>query len=181
MKYLFMFVLGLSFSCSVFSQIQKIDEKSNRRFAAKAERLYRDIDKYMLCSMAYFRLVYTELPDNNSFYQIEVIFDEGKLQFHEGARLLLKLKDDSILELQNTKEIKLVDNEVLLSHVYVSPLYNVTEEDLKKIIAGEVVKIRVEHSSGYFDRSIKKNKFSKGLKTMYENSRSGKHDVYQKF
>lgn len=177
MKYLFLFVLGLSFSCSVFSQIQKIDEKSNRRFAAKAERLYRD----MVFWMAYFRLVYTELPDNNSFYQIEVIFDEGKLQFHEGAKLLLKFKDDSILELQNTKEIKPEDNEVLLSHVYVSPLYNVTEEDLKKIIAGEVVKIRVEHSSGFFDRSIKKNKFSKGLKTMYENSRSGKHDVYQKF
>lgn len=178
MKYLFLFVLGLSFSCSVFSQIQKIDEKSNRRFAAKAERLYNGNP---INGMAYFRLVYTELPDNNSFYQIEVIFDEGKLQFHEGAKLLLKLKDDSILELQNTKEIKPVDNEVLLSHVYVSPLYNVTEEDLKKIIAGEVVKIRVEHSSGFFDRRIKKNKFSKGLKTMYENSRSGKHDVYQKF
>ena len=177
MKYLFLFVLGLSFSCSVFSQIQKIDEKSNRRFAAKAERLYRN----MVNGTANFRLVYTELPDNNSFYQIEVIFDEGKLQFHEGAKLLLKFKDDSILELQNTKEIKLEDNKVLLSHVYVSPLYNVTEEDLKKIIAGEVVKIRVEHSSGFFDRSIKKNKFSKGLKTMYENSRSGKHDVYQKF
>lgn len=186
MKKLLFFMLGLFFySTSVFSQIavDKVEEDGSRYIIATSELLYRGWDY-----SAGFRLSYIELPDSDPIYTLSVNLNEGKMQFDKGRKLLLKFKDDSILELENIEEIGPGDYEFEVTsagtNYYTFPKYKITEEDIEKIIAGQVVKIRVENNIEFFDREIKKNRVSKGLKSMYDAikaKRETKNDVYQGF
>lgn len=48
------------------------------------------------------------------------------------------------------------------------PSYLIKEDDIQRIINGKVVKIRIERNIDVIDKEIKKNKFSKRMKTAYE-------------
>lgn len=91
----------------------------------------------------------------------------------KGRKLLLKLKNGEIIMLWNTQEIGVAQNTALTGTVnstfyYISPSYKVTEDELKKIMNGEVVKIRVDKNYGNYDVNISNNAFSSKIKSNYE-------------
>lgn len=185
MKKFLIFTLGLLFSTNLFSQISvdKVEEDGSRYIMSSYYNLYKGWDY-----AAGFRLSYVESPDDDSYYRITVSLNEGKMQFDLGRKLLLKFKDNSILELKNVDEIGPADYEYDVTssgtNYYTYPKYLITEEEIEKIINGEVIKIRIENNIEFFDREIKKNKFSKNLKIMYEAikaKRETQNDVYQNF
>lgn len=73
----------------------------------------------------------------------------------KGNKLLLKLNDDSILELgaaENQKtEFKSING---ASYSYIIPLYNVSREQLEKIADVGIKLIRMETSESQYDSSV---------------------------
>lgn len=185
MKKLLVLFLGFFISTNVFSQISvdKVEEDGTRSIITESEKLYTGWS-----NAAGIRLAYYESPNSEPIYQILLTLNEGLMQFDLGRKLLLKFKDGSVLELVNVKKIGPADYEYSVSSsgtsYYTFPKYSVTEEQIDKIIKGEVVKIRIENNIEHFDRNIKKNKFSKNLESMYKAIKSKKetnNDVYQNF
>lgn len=185
MKRYLIFILGLLFTTSAFSQIaiDKVEEDGSRIIITGAQNIYT-----RLVNAAAIRVCFIKTSEDDHLYSIRLTLNEGKMQFDKGRKLLLKFADDSIMELENTKEIGPADYEYSVTsagtYYFTFPEYEVTEEDIEKIIEGQVVKIRVENNIGFFDRDIKKNKFSKALKKLYDAinaKKETKNDVYQNF
>lgn len=95
----------------------------------------------------------------------------------ENSKLLLKFEDGSMMELKIVHAIKEVDNNphVSLSALYytASPAYELTEEQINKLITTEVVKFRMETDTGegYEDQGVENTKgwyFSDTLRECYE-------------
>lgn len=175
----------LFISINIFSQIEidKAELDGTRFIVSKRKSVYSLRMKGADVGLAYIR---TSLGDES--YQIDLYLDEGKMGFDIGRRLLIKLKDDTVIELKNCVEIGPGDykyEEIMFApHYYTNPMYIVSLEDLQKIINGEVVKIRIENNIEFFDRNIQWNKFSKALKKAFDaiNSRKTvKNDVYEGF
>ena len=185
MKEILLLAVCFISSSIAFAQISadKVEEDGSRWIVTENSNLYTG-----WTNAASFNLSYSLKVNGEETYEITLCFNEGKMQFEKGRKLLIKFKDSSILELINNKEIGPTDYKYKTSPTGTSyftfPRYSVTEEDINKIIDGEVVKIRVENDIEYFDRDIKKNKFSKGLKRAYEAikaKKETKNDVYEGF
>ena len=96
----------------------------------------------------------------------------GDIKIDNDNKLLFKLEDESIVELWN------------YSNKYSVPSYLIKENDIVKLINGNVTKVRIEHSLGVVDKEIKKNSFSKKLKEAYDNiveALKNKKDFYTGF
>lgn len=106
----------------------------------------------------------TVSPANDTTFYLQICFNEGKLTMDEGSILLLKLGDGSNIELHSNK-VGLEDIECQITkygtHYYIYPMYEITTEQIEKIINQDVIKIRVQCTGGTFDREIKKQKLSK--------------------
>lgn len=186
MKRLLIYALCLFASYSSFAQISidKVIEDGSRIIVSDYYNIYSERS-----SAAAACVEYIVLPKNNfEHYEISFALNEGKMQFDEGRKLLLKFKDGSVMELSNTKVIGPTDYEYTASkyvtNYYTYPSYEVTEEQLKQIISGEVVKVRIENNIEYFDRKIKRNKFSKAIQKSYEailSKKKVKNDIYTDF
>ena len=175
----------LLISVNLFSQIEidKVEGNGSRFIITKHKNIYTEWTSAAAMSLSY---MLTSGGDEN--YQISLCLNEGKMQFDKGRKLLIKFKDNSIMELVNSVHIGPADYKVDITRFgtdyYTYPTYNVSVEDIQKIINGEVVKIRVENNLEFFDRNIKKNKFSTVIKNAFEaiNSRKTvKNDVYEGF
>ncbi len=173
-------------SYSSFAQISidKVEEDGSRIIVSSEVNIYTE-----WTSAAAARVEYITIPqDDIEHYEIILTLNEGKMQFDEGRKLLLKFKDGSVMELSNTEAIGPADYEYQVTdygtNYYTYPSYIVTEEQLKQISSGEVVKVRIENNIEYFDREIKKNKFSKAIQKSYEailSRKQVKNDVYSDF
>ncbi len=98
--------------------------------------------------------------DNGTSYTL--VFDiirEGKTLIGEGSRLLLKFDDDSIIELTINNKVDELSNEpnvgrsvfgggMVYTYYTCHPSYSLTEQQIRKIISQEVVKIRMEINTG---------------------------------
>lgn len=185
MKKYLLVVFCLLLSVSVFSQIRvdKVEEDGSRFIITDNSNIYT-----AWSSAAAMNLSYTLTASGDENYQITLCLNEGKMQFDEGRKLLIKFKDNSIMELINCDHIGPADYKYSVNKYSTSyftfPKYNVTVDEIQKIASGEVVKIRIENNIEYFDREIKKNKFSKAVKNAFDaiNTRKTvKNDVYEGF
>ena len=186
MKKFLICALCLLFAHNTFAQIHidKVEEDGSRVIVSSSHNIYTG-----LTNAAAAALMYISLPEqDHEQFEISITLNEGKMQFDVGRKLLLKFSDDSVMELSNTKEIGIADYTYRVGNTgtdyYTNPTYLVSEEQLIKIISGEVVKIRIENNIEYFDRIIKKNKFSNAIKKSYDaiiNKRQTKNDVYTNF
>lgn len=172
-------------STIAFAQIKadKVEEDGSRWIVTDNTNLYKG-----WTNAAAFNLSYSLKVNGEESYEITLCLNEGKMQFEEGRKLLIKFKDGSMMELKNNKKIGPADYKYQTSSsgtsYFTFPHYSVTEEEIQKIIDGEAIKIRVENDIEFFDRDIKKNKFSKGLKNAYEAikaKKETKNDVYEGF
>ena len=183
-KFLLLAVCVIS-STIAFAQIKadKVEEDGSRWIVTDNTNLYKG-----WTNAAAFNLSYSLKVNGEESYEITLCLNEGKMQFEEGRKLLIKFKDGSMMELKNNKKIGPADYKYQTSSsgtsYFTFPHYSVTEEEIQKIIDGEAIKIRVENDIEFFDRDIKKNKFSKGLKNAYEAikaKKETKNDVYEGF
>lgn len=185
MKKLLFLAVCLFSTTIAFSQISadKVEEDGSRWIVTKNSNIYTGWNNAAALNLTYILAV-----NGEETYEITLCLNEGKMQFEEGRKLLIKFKDDSMMELKNNRKIGPADYKYNVTSTgtdyYTFPQYPITEEEIKKIIAGEVIKIRVENDIEFFDRNIKKNKFSKGIKTAYEAikaKKETKNDVYEGF
>lgn len=93
-----------------------------------------------------------------------------KFLMDEGSALLIKLDNDSIIELKSN-EITVFDCEYETGYYggyyVVTPMYEVSEDQIEEMIKNNVIKIRVQWQGGTFDRDIEKQKFTKHLTNVY--------------
>jgi hypothetical protein len=173
-------------TCSIaFAQIDvdKVEDDGSRLIVGEYYNLYTG-----LTNTASFKLSCNILVNGEETYNIILCLNEGKMQFNEGRKLLIKFKDGSVMELKNNKEIGPADYEIVQPlksvHYITYPRYSVTEEEIQKIIDGEVVKVRIENNIDFIDRNIKKNKFSDGIKKSFAAIKAKKetqNDLYEGF
>jgi len=142
----------------------KTDEEGSRVILTSEESIYTGWTNSAALNMG----VVTYGKNNaDSLLVIFLTLNEGILQFEKGRKLLLKCQNGDIIELQNTREIGAGDYKSNVTSSGTSPQYSVTEEQIQKIIDGNIVKIRIETNTGELDRDIKKNKFSKAVANDY--------------
>ena len=102
-----------------------------------------------------------------------------KRTLSKGCRLLFKFEDDSIIELEN-KEYVTSD-----SRKGTWIVYEIKEDDIKKIINGKVVKLRMENDVDYDDLKIRGKRFSELIKGFYDSiqeaKKKNKNDLYKDF
>jgi hypothetical protein len=85
-------------------------------------------------------------------------------QMDEGRHLLIKLKNGSIITLQNIIEIGPEDYTITVNgECLIFPAYPIPKDELLSIINDNVVKIRIETNTEMLDRNIT-GKMSKILK-----------------
>lgn len=192
-KNFIMVFAGLLFANIGLSQNVKADkysvEDSTRIIMSHSKNLYSE-----WASGASFSVEYGK-SGNIEIWSIGLCLNEGKRVIDKGRKLLLKFDDGSIIELKNNTEIGPGDYEYEVSkygtNYYVYPSYNITEEQIQKIIDGNVIKVRIEDNIGYLDREIKgkkkksvKSRMSEDMKELYENvkaaSQQGK-SIYDNF
>lgn len=111
-----------------------------------------------------------------------------KVQIDKGRKLLIKLSDNSIITLENVKEIGPVDYETYVGEnytiYYVYPLYYTSKDELLNMIQTGVEKIRIETNIGYIDRMVKGKMMTEALRKGIDNieeALSVKKDIYSDF
>lgn len=111
------------------------------------------------------------------------LFDD--LNIYKGSKLLLKLDNDEIIELESNLDSKTVRNVIFtVVQTITFTSYMVTEEQIHKIIENNVVKVRMETSYDYFDAKVYKNKFSRTIENDYiliENALQEEISIYDNF
>ena len=82
------------------------------------------------------------------------------MKISKGRKFLLKFQDGSIMELENIREIGAADYDYHTSNYgttySVYPSYPLSEDELKKIIDGGVVKVRLENNVETIDMELVK-------------------------
>lgn len=148
--------------------VDKVEPDGSRILLTKDFRMY----DFKLIFCGFGSLSFTKMPDGRDMYCIFLTLNEGEMTIDKGRKLLLKFKDETVMELENVKDIELIDNKLehsrTTSYYLVSPQYPVTKEQLEKIMKNEVIKLRIENDVEFLDRTIKKNRFSQGIKKAYE-------------
>ena len=95
------------------------------------------------------------------------------ITINKGSRLLIKMNDDSVIELKtiNEQSDEIGNSQVVgssvISQYTVFPIYSVTEEQIAQISQG-VKKIRVETSLEPIDKEFKKDKMGKIIEGQYK-------------
>lgn len=163
-KILVLLLILLSSSC-VFSQVRvdKFDEDGSRLIISK-----RKLIKASLKVGLTFRLTdYVEVNGADKYSLLLTIENHKKREYSKGRKLLIKMKDDSIIELINKKTVGVNDYHTGLSK-FIDIDYSIQENDIEKIINGKIVKLRIENDFDYIDVEIKKDLFETGLKEAYD-------------
>lgn len=123
-------------------------------------------DKLVLsCALSYF-----EFKDKSSIDLVTKIVSSHPIEIKEGSRMLLKLFDDTIIELKTMNHDKMDIPElnvgIIVMSVYtVYASFEITRDQLFDIISKGVKKIRIESFPDYYDNTFKKDKFGKQLGT----------------
>lgn len=113
--------------------------------------------------------------NGNTEYFVNLTLTNNTItEISKGRKLLLKLKNGEIIILENTVDIcekanKSIEGTQNSKFYYISPSYKVSENDLKKIANGEVVKVRIDKNYGNRDVEINNNAFSSKIKAYYDN------------
>lgn len=135
----------------------------------------RDFDIYKgWTTGAAFNLSYADRPGDTTPYRLNITFAEGQFTMAAGTtKLMLKLKKAKIvMELINTRNIGPSDYRSELTkdgtYYYITPSFAISETQIQQIAADKVVKMRLIHDKGKFDREIQNNAAAVGFKAAYE-------------
>ena len=150
--------------------VDKVENDGRRILISQDYTFYRDV---ITGDYADFNLSCTAVDGKKSFYIYFNICDKYKsVRIDKGKKLLIKLENDSILELSNNLSFSKNSS------------YSLSEEQIEKIVNGKVVKIRIDRNVDMIDKEIKKNKFSKRVKEAYNAiivALQTKKDIYTDF
>lgn len=163
MKKILTLLLILLSSSYVFSQVSvdRFDDDGSRIIISKRKPI-----------MGNFKIILTfnlvdiiEVNGENKFYlKLSIVRNKKEKEYSKGRKLLIKLKDNSIIELINQDKVGIDDYDGFS----VAVTYNIQENEIEKIIKSNVVKFRIEDDFNYTDVDIKHKFFVKGLRKAYE-------------
>lgn len=173
MKKLLLFVftsLSSLFSFSQTIEIDKVNEKGDRYISGSLEPIRSLMDKYyFFVSLDAFQAK----GDDEVTYSIVLRTNaNAPISVPKGGRLLIKLKDDSVMELRTLIEYsdkigEVVTGAIVHTNYSVSPSFTVTPKQIDSISKG-VKKIRLETSLDPIDKEFKKDKMGRIIKEEYD-------------
>lgn len=145
----------------------------------------------------------TDINGNDTIlYQLQIRYgNPNRTSIDKGKRLLLKLSDSTVVTLKNESAIDLLDNKREVTTTYsvyfVFPKYELSHQELQKLMDLEVCKIRLEHNTDVYTvaedkkeyknkvkKSFHKNEFSTILRSAYAQIQDAlfeKKDIYSDF
>lgn len=172
MKKLLLFVftsLSSLFSFSQTIEIDKVDEKGDRYISGSLEPIRSFTDKhYFFVSLDAFQAK----GDEEASYSIILRTNStSPISVPKGGRLLIRLQDDSVMELKTLIEYtdkvgEVITGAIVHTNYSVSPSFIVTPEQIDAISKG-VKKIRLETSLDPIDKEFKKDKMGRVIKEEY--------------
>ena len=151
--------------------IDSVDMNGVRHIVSTDYEIYR-----LWTTDAAFNLSYADVPGDTTPYRLNIAFNEGKFTMAPGKnKLILKLKKVKVpMELYDTRLVKLGQNDYVEeetkdgTYYYITPAFAISEAQIQQLAASKVIKFRVVHERGKFDREDKDNVIPAGLKTAYE-------------
>lgn len=157
-KKFFILLFIFYYSFQINAQIQS-DETANkiRTIKTQNKELY---SKWS--SSAGFSIIYKcsiDFPKIEN-YTLDIGFNEGMIFFNKGSEIWFKCENNEIIKLKAINEITPYNIYNIGSNFYAHPHYEITIEQIKTIIDGNIQKIRFFTTEGYIDREINGNKFS---------------------
>ncbi len=168
-------------------KVDKTDENGVRVIETTIETLYTKGSVFN-SARAFFCLRAEVTPDS-TYFSLIVMIDEGKfsldknhsiimedghtLSMDKGRKLLIKLKNGEIIELENILQINAqdcVEVETIIGPNYwvIKPQYPLSQDAIQKLLSENVEKVRIETNTNYFDRNVSKLlKFNKHFAKLY--------------
>ena len=92
-------------------------------------------------------------------YFLQMKLSEGYTSINKGDKLLIKLDDNEVLELEATDNFRY---DAFTN--FTTPQYYISEQQLLQMASNDVVKLRIQTGEDFLDRAIVKGKVSKGIK-----------------
>ena len=136
-----------------------------------------DFEIYRLWTTdAAFNLSYADVPGDTTPYRLNIAFNEGRFTMSPGKnKLILKLKKvKAPMELYDTRLIKLGQDDYVTeetkdgTYYYITPAFAISEAQIQQLAGSKVVKFRLVHDKGKFDREDRDNVIPSGLNAAYE-------------
>lgn len=151
--------------------IDSIDKNGVRHIVSTDIEIYR-----LWTTDAAFNLSYADVPGDTTPYRLNIAFNEGKFTMSPGKnKIIFKLKKvKTPMELYDTRLVKLGQNDYVAeetkdgTYYYITPAFAISEAQIRQLAATKVVKFRVVHDHGKFDREDKDNVMPMGIQTAYE-------------
>lgn len=151
--------------------IDSIDKNGVRHIVSTDIEIYR-----LWTTDAAFNLSYADVPGDTTPYRLNIAFNEGKFTMSPGKnKIIFKLKKvKTPMELYDTRLVKLGQNDYVAeetkdgTYYYITPAFAISEAQIRQLAATKVVKFRVVHDHGKFDREDKDNVMPTGIQTAYE-------------
>lgn len=163
MRWYLLIITLFLYNINSFSQISldKFDVNKNRIITSK--EIFINTSSFLNVSYRLINIV--DVNNNNTYYiQLCIIGNNKSKVYSKGNKLLLKMKDGTIIELLNQKNVGLGNYEGLAARIN----YLLNREDIERLLNGKVIKMRIEDDSNYSDIKIKRNTFSKKFKKTYD-------------
>lgn len=150
--------------------IDSVDKNGVRHIVSIDYEIYR-----LWTTDAAFNLSYADIPGDTTPYRLNIAFNEGRFTMSpEKNKLILKLKKvKAPMELFDTRLIKLGQDDYVAeetkdgTYYYITPAFAISEAQIRQIADGRVVKFRVVHDRGKFDREDRDNVIPSGIKAAY--------------
>lgn len=150
----------------------KFDDKGYRYIYCSLESIRSMMDKYVF--FVSLNAVQSKNDTEDITYDIFLRTNANvPLTVPKGGRLLIKLQNDSVIELKT--DIEFSDkigkvqhsNSLVYTNYSITPIFTVSTDQIEKISMG-VKKIRLETSLDPIDKEFKKDKMGKILSTEYD-------------
>lgn len=172
-KPLILFILLLSMlATSITGMAQVISYDKTRdgiRLVATEETICRSMTDRLVLAVSL--IAYVDEESNDTTFSIGThITGSTPLEVSKNAPMLIKLMDDTVIELkavigdkETVRDIIVVNN--FVTHSYdINPSFEVTPEQIKAIIKTGVKKIRIDVSPEMYDKEFKKDKVGSVLR-----------------
>lgn len=141
--------------------IDKIDANGSRTMQTSYSKLYTKMMTGASVSLCCF------VKESDTTFMLKLRLSEYGKSMALGRKLLIKLRDNTIITLDNVNDIGPYDYTRVGGELQTFPTYPITKEELLKIIDGDVIKIRIETDVDLIDRDIR-GTMSDALREAYE-------------
>lgn len=184
MKKVFLILLSMLLTASCFAKAKiSVDKMKDGYRVIQTERTPHIFPYKATWTDAAISLDIWTLDDWKNYSICVYLFAEVSIE--KGAKMLLKLDNDEIIELvakDNSETIRNVVFPVVQIITFVN--FSTSESQLQKIMDNKVVKVRVETSIDKIDGDVYGNKFSKTISDDYkliEKTLQKKNTIYDNF